>query len=244
MAAYASRSRGCVCDPSQVIITSGERHAINLLALTLVGPGDAVALEKPGYPAARQAMAAYGARIHPIPVDEIGMRVEMLDAHADVRLVYVTPSNQYPTGVTLDLGRRLRLLEWARRSGALIVEDDYDGEFRYEGRPLQSLQGLDGGRSVAYVGTFSKSLAPGLRLGYLIVPSELAAPVARAKWLLDRQTPALPSRRWRRSSAVVGSSGICAGAASSSAGGGTRSWARSGGTSQAPSPGRPRRACS
>lgn len=192
VAAYASRSRGCVCTPSQVVITTGARQAIHLLALTLLNPGDAAVMEEPGYPSARQALEAFGARILPIPVDERGLQVDQLAAAHDVRLVYVTPSNQYPTGATLDLGRRLRLLEWARRTGALVVEDDYDGDFRYEGRPLQALQGLDGGGRVAYVGTFAKSLAPGLRLGYLILPEELVGHAVRAKWLVDRQTPALP----------------------------------------------------
>jgi GntR family transcriptional regulator / MocR family aminotransferase len=192
IAAFAARSRGIACDADQVVITSGARQAVDLLVRTLLEPGDGVAMEEPGYAGFRQAVATFGARIVPVPVDERGMQVQQLEPHSDFRMVYVTPSNQLPTGVTLDLGRRLTLLDWARRTGAVVVEDDYDGEFRYEGRPLQSLQGLDGGRNVAYVGSFAKSVAPALRLGYLIVPRPLARPIALARWVADRQAPILP----------------------------------------------------
>jgi GntR family transcriptional regulator/MocR family aminotransferase len=192
IARFAARSRGVVCEPGQVLITSGARQGVDLLIRTLLEPGDAVAVEEPGYPGVRQALEAFGARIVPVPVDAKGMQVERLEGEGDIRLVFVTPSNQMPLGVTLDLGRRLSLLDWARRTGALVVEDDYDGEFRYEGRPLQSLQGLDSGRHVAHVGSFAKSVAPALRLGYLILPPPLVQPVARARWVTDRQAPILP----------------------------------------------------
>lgn len=192
IAGFAARSRGVVCEPSQVLVTSGARQGVDLLIRTLLEPGDAVAVEEPGYPGVRQALEAFGARIVPVPVDEKGMQVERLEGQREIRLVFVTPSNQMPLGVTLDLGRRLTLLDWARRNGALVVEDDYDGELRYEGRPLQSLQGLDSGRHVAYVGSFAKSVAPALRLGYLILPPSLVQPVARARWVSDRQAPILP----------------------------------------------------
>lgn len=192
IADYAARSRGVVCDPDQVVITTGTRQSTDLLIRTVLNPGDAVGMEEPGYPGARQCLTAFGAQVVPIPVDERGMRVDSLEQAGPLRLVYVTPSNQYPTGVTLDLSRRLSLLDWAWRTGALVVEDDYDGEFRYEGRPLQSLQGLDKGRRVIYLGTFAKSIAPALRLGYLIVPKPLIAPMTRGKWLADRETAFLP----------------------------------------------------
>lgn len=190
IAAYAARSRGVVCTPEQVIITSGSRQGCDLVLRTLLEPGDAVALEEPGYPNGRKALLAAGVRVLPVPVDERGLQVERLEGIPDVRLVYVTPSNQYPTGVTLELPRRLALLDWARRTGAWVVEDDYDGDFRYTGRPLPSLQGLGGGQ-VIYMGTFAKSLAPGLRLGYLVVPTPLIEPFAKMKWLTDRQTASL-----------------------------------------------------
>lgn len=191
IAAYATRSRGLTCTPEQVVVTSGARQGVDLLLRTLLNPGDAVALEEPGYHGARQALAAAGARIAAVPLDERGLQTGALSHLADLRLVYVTPSNQYPTGVTLDPARRLALLEWARRTGAVIIEDDYDGEFRYAGRPLQALQGL-GPQQVAYVGTFAKSLAPGLRLGYLVLPTDLVRPVTIAKWVSDRQTATVP----------------------------------------------------
>jgi len=191
VAAYAERTRGLSCRSDQVIMTSGTRQAVDLLARVLLNPGDAVVVEEPGYPGTRQALQALGARVIPVPVDEQGLVVERLPPER-VALVCVTPSHQYPTGVTLSLARRLQLIDWARRTGALILEDDYDGEFRHTGRPLQALQGLDGGSSVIYAGTFAKSLAPGLRLGYLVAPPALCRVLVQAKWIADRQTATLP----------------------------------------------------
>lgn len=194
IATHVARTRGVVCGADQVVITTGARQAFDLIGRTLLNPGDGVAIEEPGYPAVRQAFTALGARVHPIPVDGHGLQTEQLANLPPVRLIHVTPSHQYPTGVTLDLARRLALLEWARRHGALVVEDDYDGEFRHAGRPLQSLQGLDGGLTVIYVGTFSKSLAPGLRLGFMILPRPFVGPAIQAKWVMDRQTATLPQK--------------------------------------------------
>lgn len=191
IADYVTRSRGAACTPEQVIVTTGARQGYDLVLRTLLEPGDGVAMEEPGYRGMRQSLAAAGAQIHAIPVDDRGMQVAALEQQRGLRLVYVTPSNQFPTAVTLDLARRLTLLEWCRRTGALILEDDYDGEFRYDGHPLQCLQGLDGGHSVIYVGSFAKSLAPALRIGFLIVPEPLIAPMVRAKWIVDRQGPVI-----------------------------------------------------
>lgn len=187
VAAHAGQSRGAVCEPHQVIITTGARQGFDLLIRTLLEPGDAVVVEEPGYPTVRHMLDAHGARIIPVPVDDHGLQVERLPEAGGVRMLLVTPSHQYPTGGALDLARRMALLGWARRHGALVVEDDYDGEFRHEGRPLQALQGLDGGGNVAYVGSFAKSLAPALRLGYLILPAPLVRPVEVARYWTDLQ---------------------------------------------------------
>jgi len=139
---------------------------------------------------ARHAFLSHGARLHPVAVDEAGIRLETLPAR-QARLLYVTPSHQFPTGAVLSLPRRLELLVWAEKTGTLILEDDYDSEFRYCGRPIPSLQGLAQRESVLYAGTFSKVLFPSLRIGYLVVPRALADAFERAKWLMDRHTPTL-----------------------------------------------------
>jgi GntR family transcriptional regulator / MocR family aminotransferase len=155
-------------------------------ARILVEPGDIVAVENPGYPAAVAAFRAHGARIAPVPVDDRGILPDALPRKA--KMVYVTPSHQFPLGVALSLDRRRALLEWARRHNAVIVEDDYDSEFRYGGRPLDSLQGLDTTGRVIYLGTFSKVLFPSLRLGFVILPESLRATFLAAKWITDRHT--------------------------------------------------------
>lgn len=170
IAAYLARARGVRCTKDQVIVTAGSQQAIDLCLRVLVNPGDRVALEDPHYPGFRAALTPARARPIGIPVDDQGLRVDRLARHARVRMLLVTPSHQFPTGVVLPAARRLWLLDWARKSGAYIVEDDYDGEFRYEGRPLESLQGRDEHARVLYVGTFSKVMFPALRLGYVVVP--------------------------------------------------------------------------
>lgn len=194
IARHLALSRGVVARPEQVVIVGGSQQALDLLARLAVSPGDAVAVEEPGYPEARRVFAAAGARLVTVPVDAEGMRVEELAPLAGTqtpRLLYVTPSHQFPTGVTLPLGRRLALLDWAERARVLVVEDDYDSEFHYGQRPVASLQGLAREGRVAYVGTFSTVLFPPLRVGYVVLPPQLVRPFVKAKWLADRQTPML-----------------------------------------------------
>lgn len=192
VANYLQLVRAVRCEPDQVILVSGSQQGLDLTARLLLDPGDAVWFEEPGYLGARGAFAAAGAKLVPVPVDEEGMDVEPGERLCPrARLAYVSPSHQYPLGVTMSLERRLRLLEWAERSGAWILEDDYDSEFRYRGWPLASLQGLDRSDRVIYLGTFSKVLFPSLRLGYLIVPRRLARSFATGRALNDRQSPML-----------------------------------------------------
>jgi GntR family transcriptional regulator/MocR family aminotransferase len=193
LARYLARARAVNCTPEQIIIVNGSQQALQLCAQVLVDRGDMVALEEPGYLGARQAFLMHGARLHPVPVDEAGVRLEALPDEA-AKLLYVTPSHQFPTGAVLALPRRLELLAWAEKTGTLLVEDDYDSEFRYGGRPVPALQGLTQSENVLYVGTFSKVLFPALRVGYLVVPQALARLFERAKWLLDRHTPTLEQR--------------------------------------------------
>jgi GntR family transcriptional regulator/MocR family aminotransferase len=155
----------------------------------LLDPGDCVAVEEPGYPGARAVFAANGGSVLPVPCDSEGICVENLPATA--RIAYVTPSHQFPTGAVMSAARRLDLLAWADRAGATIIEDDYDSEFRYEGRPLAALQGLDEGNRVVYTGTLSKVLLPALRLGYLVAPPHLQPAITGAKWLTDRHVALL-----------------------------------------------------
>lgn len=189
LAVHLRRSRAVVCDPSQVIVVSGSQQALDLIARVLVERGDRVAMENPCYQGAREVLRSIGARLLPVPVDADGLNPANLPERA--RLALVTPSHQFPTGAILPLARRLALLDWARRADALVVEDDYDGEFRYEEQPLQSLQGLDTDGRVIYIGTFSRTIFPALRIGYLIVPKSLTAVFTSAKWLCDRHTATL-----------------------------------------------------
>jgi GntR family transcriptional regulator / MocR family aminotransferase len=190
VAGYLTASRGARCIPGQVAIVSGVQEALDLAARLLLDPGDRVAIEDPGYLGADLVFAALGATIVPVGLDDEGMTVGE-SALAGARLVYVTPAHQFPTGVGMSLPRRLALLEWARRSGALIFEDDYDGEYRYSGRPLPALQGLDRHGQVLFAGSFSKVLFPSLRLGYLVVPEDLVDAVAAAQSVTNRHAPLL-----------------------------------------------------
>lgn len=175
IAAYLRNSRGLTCEAQQVLITCGSQQAISLCAQLLIQPGDRVAIENPGYRAAGHAFAVAGAQLCGVLVDHDGLDVDALQRLNDCRLAYVTPAHQYPTGVTLSLPRRLALLEWAKRVNGWIIEDDYDGEYRYAGAPLPALKSLDGHDRVLYAGSFSKVLYPGLALGYLVVPESLRA---------------------------------------------------------------------
>ena len=182
IATYLRASRGLQCSAEQIVITSGAQQAISLCAQLLLEPGDAVAVENPGYRAAGHAFAVAGAQLHGIAVDADGMRCADLNATA-CRLAYVTPSHQYPTGVVMSLARRLELLAWAEKNQAWIVEDDYDGEYRYSGAPLAPLAALDQNRRVLYIGTFGKVAFPALRLGYLVLPPALVKPFSQRKAL-------------------------------------------------------------
>ena len=190
IAGYLGASRAVRCVPEQVIVVSGSQQALDLAARVLLDPGDAVWVEDPGYMGARGALSGAGARLVPVPVDGEGLGVAVgVAREPDARLACVTPSHQYPLGVTMSLGRRLELLGWANRSGAWVVEDDYDSEYRYTGCPLEALQGLDSEGRVLYIGTFSKVLFPALRLGYLVVPSDLIDAFVSARELTDRHPP-------------------------------------------------------
>ena len=185
IAAHLATTRGVRCAPEQIVILSSTQQALDVIARLLLDPGDQVWIENPGYLGARAALLAAGARLVPVPVDAEGLHVtagEHAAPHA--RLAFVTPSHQYPLGVTLSQQRRAQLLHWARRSNAWVFEDDYDSEFRYDGRPLAALQGIDPHR-VLYAGSFNKALFPGVRLAYLVVPSTLLAPVLAARRVTD-----------------------------------------------------------
>lgn len=183
IARYLAYSRALTPSWEQVVVTQGAQQALDLLARVVLEPGDVVAVEEPGYPPARACFAAMGAKTVSVPVDGEGIVVERLPDAA--RLVYVTPSHQFPLGMPMSLRRRLALLEWAHRRAAVVIEDDYDGEFRFEGRPVESLKSLDQHGLVAYVGTFSKTLFPELRVGYLVPPESLMSALHKAKQLGD-----------------------------------------------------------
>jgi GntR family transcriptional regulator/MocR family aminotransferase len=181
IAAYLRSSRGMQCSAEQIVITSGAQQGISLCAQLLVEPGDGVAVENPGYRAAGHAFAVAGAKLRGVAVDGEGMDCAELATFGDCRLAYVTPSHQYPTGVIMSLARRLELLAWAERTQGWIVEDDYDGEYRYSGAPLAPLAALDRQGRVLYVGTFGKVAFPALRLGYLVLPLGLVEAFSRRR---------------------------------------------------------------
>ena len=186
IAAYLGAARAVRCDPDQVLIVSGAQQALDLATRVLIDPGDRVWIEDPGYAGIRGALVASGAALVPVPLDAEGIDVAAGCRRApEARLAIVTPSHQYPLGVTMSLTRRLELLDWARAAGAFIIEDDYDSEYRYAGRPLAALQGLDGGGRVIYIGTFSKVMFPGLRLGYLVAPTDLVEAFRGLRQLVD-----------------------------------------------------------
>jgi GntR family transcriptional regulator / MocR family aminotransferase len=187
---YLTTSRGVRCRPEQIAITSGVQEALDLAARLFLNRGDRVCVEDPGYPGAALLFQGKGARISTAPVDEEGMKPSEASLRG-ARLVYATPAHQFPLGTTMSLVRRLKLLDWARRQGAFILEDDYDSEFRYAGRPVPALQSLDRGGHVLFAGSFSKVLFPSLRLGYLVVPQDLVDRVAAIKSLTSRHPPLL-----------------------------------------------------
>lgn len=191
---YLRRARGLVCNAEQILVVQGAQQGIDLCARLLLNAGDAFVFEDPGYRMARHSFAATGARCLAVPVDANGLDTSRLPHGEGARLAYVTPSHQFPLGGILPITRRFELLQWAQRHNAWIVEDDYDGEFRYGQRPIDALQSIDSDGRVIYVGTFSKALSPQLRLGYLVLPPELVSVFQQAKRLTDRHAPVLEQR--------------------------------------------------
>jgi GntR family transcriptional regulator/MocR family aminotransferase len=187
------QSRGTRCDPEQLHVVAGAQRGMDLIARMLLDPGDSALVEDPGYTGARGVLVGAGATVLPVPVDTDGMIVDSIPAQ-DARLAYVTPSCQFPTGVPMSLERRHALLDWARRSRAWIVEDDYDCDVRHDRQPLPCLHALDPDGRVIYLGTFSKSLFPALRLGFLIVPRDLSAGFVAARLAIDLHPPVLEQR--------------------------------------------------
>ena len=172
--------------PDDIVVTNGFQQAIDLVARVLLAPGDRVAVEDPGYPPPRSLLRTMGMDVVPVPVDAEGLVVDALPD--DARAVIVTPSHQFPLGHVMSLPRRLALLRWAERTDAAIIEDDYDTEFRFGGRPIEPLQSLDAGGRVLYCGSFSKTLLPSLRLGFLVAPASLRAALRAAKYVADWST--------------------------------------------------------
>ncbi|HXJ78990.1 MAG TPA: PLP-dependent aminotransferase family protein [Candidatus Methylomirabilis sp.] len=184
---YLGRARGVVCDPERIVVVSGTQQALDLITRVLLDRGDGAVVEEPHYPGATMLFEAVGGRLLRVPTDAAGLDPSKLPpAAARARLAYVTPCHQFPSGVIMPLERRLALLQWASRVGAFVVEDDYVSEFRYEGRPLEALQSLDRAERVIYMGSFSKTLFPALRVGYLVLPRALLRPFLAAKWAADR----------------------------------------------------------
>jgi GntR family transcriptional regulator/MocR family aminotransferase len=184
LAEYLKRARGVVCEADQIVITNGSQQGFDLAARVLLDPGDVAAVEEPHYPGVTIPFEAAGARLARTPVDGDGLQTHRLPPRA--RVAYVTPCHQFPTGVIMPLERRLALLAWAARAGSWVIEDDYVSEFRYEGHPLEALQSLDRDGRVIYVGTFSKTLFPALRIAYLVLPRSLVPSFVAAKWATDR----------------------------------------------------------
>jgi len=186
IAEYLGAVRAVRCDASQIMVTTGSQQGLQLSAHVLLDPKDGVWIEEPGYPSARQAFIAAGAHLIPVPVDDEGMNLaETTRRGHNARAVYITPSHQYPMGMTMSATRRMLLLNWAVRTGAWIIEDDYDSEYRFGSRPIASLQGLDADARVIYVGTFSKVMFPALRVGYVVVPRDLVPAFSAARDAAD-----------------------------------------------------------
>jgi GntR family transcriptional regulator/MocR family aminotransferase len=186
IAAYLRTARGVDCDARQIMVVSGSQQALEISARVLLDPGDSVWMEEPGYRLARQVFAISWCRLVPVPVDGEGLDVaEGIKRSRKARVAYVTPSHQFPLGVTMSAARRLQLLEWAERAGSWVIEDDYDSEYRFDSLPIASLQGLDRNARVIYTGTFSKTLFPSLRLGYVVIPEDLVNRFAAVRHAMD-----------------------------------------------------------
>ncbi len=192
IADYLRTARAVACDASQILIVSGSQMALQLCARVLLKPGDPFCLEDPGYPGARDALGATGATLRTVPVDDEGLVVRSMGrGKRAARVAYVTPSHQYPLGVSMNVARRLELLEWARRHRSWIIEDDYDSDYRFASRPLGALQGMDPASRVIYIGTFSKVLFPALRIGYVVAPPSLVDGFIAQRLSLDLFSPTL-----------------------------------------------------
>jgi GntR family transcriptional regulator/MocR family aminotransferase len=189
IARHIGLSRGIRASADDIVITNGTQQALDILARVLLAPGEGIAVEDPGYGPPRQLFKTLGIRVVGVPVDRMGLVVDALPR--GIRVVYVTPSHQYPLSVTMTLARRQALLAWAERNNAAIIEDDYDSEFRFGGRPLEPLQTLDAKGRVVYVGSFSKTMLPTLRLGFLVAPPSLRAALHKAKFVSDWHSPVL-----------------------------------------------------
>lgn len=186
IATYLSTARAVHCDASQILVVSGSQQALDISARVLLDAGDRVWVENPSYGLMRLALRLAGCELVPVPVDENGLDVTAgMKLCREAKAAYVTPSHQFPLGVTMSASRRLQLLEWAQKTGSWIVEDDYDSEYRYESMPISSLQGLDHNSRVIYIGTFSKTLFPALRLGYMVIPPDLVDRFAALRRILD-----------------------------------------------------------
>jgi GntR family transcriptional regulator/MocR family aminotransferase len=189
---YLRTARAVRCEPHQVMVVSGSQQALEISARVLLGAGNAIWMEEPGYRLARRAFEAAGCRLVPVPVDRDGMMVSAgIKRSPRARAAYVTPSHQYPLGSTMSAGRRMELLNWAQRAGSWIIEDDYDSEYRFESPPISSLQGLDRNDRVIYIGTFSKVLFPSLRLGYIVIPEDLVGYFIAVRSAMDIFPPYL-----------------------------------------------------
>jgi GntR family transcriptional regulator/MocR family aminotransferase len=192
VASYLGAARAVQCEARQIMVVSGSQQALDLCARVLLDPGDKVWIEEPSYPLMRYALEMRGCRLIPIPVDAEGLDVHRgIRRSPSARAAFVTPSHQYPLGVTMSASRRLQLLDWAQTAGAWLVEDDYDSEYRYENMPIASLQGLDRSSRVIYIGTFSKTLFPALRLGYMAIPMDLVERFSAVRRVTDLFPPFL-----------------------------------------------------
>jgi GntR family transcriptional regulator / MocR family aminotransferase len=189
---YLGPARGVRCTPEQIVITSGAQQALDLLARLLLDPDDKVWMEDPGYSGALHAFRAAGASIVPVPVDAEGIDVRVgCELAPQAKLAYITPANQFPLGIVMSADRRANLLRWARQAGAWLIEDDYDAEYRYSGRPVASLQSIDKSGTVIYVGTFTKMLFNALRIGFMVLPERLVSAFEAARSIVDRHPPTL-----------------------------------------------------
>ena len=215
IARWIRRSRSVTAEAETVVVTSGAQHAVNLVGRVMLEPGDTVAVEDPGYLPVVRLLRSLGAHVAGVPVDEQGLVVDQLPPAA--RIVYLTPSHQYPLGAVLSMTRRRELLSWAARHDAAIIEDDYDSEFRHVDRPLEPIHRLDDSGRVIYVGSFSKVLSPELRLGFAVVPPSLAGPVTALRQLIDWHPPTMTQSPWPACWRTARWTGTCAGPAGSTA---------------------------